>query len=658
MTRSRRYPLLFSPANLGPVRVENRIVLTAHLTNFAQDGLPTDQHAAYYEARADGGAGLVITEENSVHPTDCAHEKVIRGFSPEVIPAYRKITDSVHRHGTPIFAQVNHNGAHGDGTYSRLALWAASAVADPLSREVPKAVEEQELAEVITAYATVATHCARGGFDGIEVQCSGSSIVCGFLSPMTNLRTDAYGGSLERRARLVLEILSAVRDAVGRDLAIGVRLCGDERIDRGTTITDALAVAQMVEAQGCADYLNTAVGATTAKSHVFDRLKHVPSGYSGLISAAFRGAVSLPVVAAGRYREPAQAERALRAGHCDLVGVVRAQIADPQFAYKALSGHTEAIHICASCTHDCVVRVRRNCSLRCTENPQAGREADSAPREVSASGSAQRVVVVGAGPAGLQAAIAAARGGHEVIVFEKDSEVGGRLRLAATAPGRGELRDLVRSQLAQCLELGVEIRLSIDATPAAVLGERPAVVIVATGSRPRRPKWACDAPPRSPRLADVIDVLDGSARPSGTVLVIDELGFHQATSVGELLAARGCAVEITTPAMVVGADLEPSGDLDRFNVRAAARRIAQSTDLVPVALEAGGVQLLNHTTGTIERRLVDWVVLAVPPATEDRLYRKLREEAPQLDVRRVGDCMAPRRAHSAVIEGERAGSSI
>jgi 2,4-dienoyl-CoA reductase (NADPH2) len=268
------------------------------------------------------------------------------------------------------------------------------------------------------------------------------------------------------------------------------------------------------------------------------------------------------------------------------------------------------------------------------------------------------VVVVGAGPAGLQAAIAAARGGHEVIVFEKDSEVGGRLRLAATAPGRGELRDLVRSQLAQCLELGVEIRLSIDATPAAVLGERPAVVIVATGSRPRRPKWACDAPPRSPRLADVIDVLDGSARPSGAVLVIDELGFHQATSVGELLAARGCAVEITTPAMVVGADLEPSGDLDRFNVRAAARRIAQSTDLVPVALEAGGVQLLHHPTGTIERRLVDWVVLAVPPATEDRLYRKLREEAPQLDVRRVGDCMAPRRAHSAVIEGERAGSSI
>src|SRR5208283_3726677 len=182
---------------------------------------------------------------------DRPHEKVICGFNPEVIPAYREITGSVHRHGTPIFAQINHNGGQGTGMYSRLALWAPSAVADPVSREVPKAVEDHEIAEIVAAYATVATHCAKGGFDGVELQCSGSSIVRGFLSPATNLRTDSYGGSLERRARLVLEILSAVRDAVGREFAVGLRLCGDERIDRGTTITDAVAVARMVEAQGC-----------------------------------------------------------------------------------------------------------------------------------------------------------------------------------------------------------------------------------------------------------------------------------------------------------------------------------------------------------------------------------------------------------------------
>ena len=302
---------------------------------------------------------------------------------------------------------------------------------------MPKAAEEQDIAEIIAGYATVAGHCARGGFDGIELQCSGSSIVRGFLSSMSNLRTDGYGGSLERRARLLLEILSAVRDTVGRELAIGVRLCGDERVDPGTTISDAVAIARMVEAQGCADYLNNSIGPTTATPAVLGPPKRVPPGHAGLLSATLRAAISLPVVGAGRYREPAQAERALRAGHCDLVGIVRAQIADPLFAGKALSGRTESIHVCASCTHECVGRVRRNCWLRCTENPRTGREADPGPGEARVPASPRTVVVAGAGPAGLQAAIAAAAGGHKVIVFEKATEPGGLVRLAAAAPGRG-----------------------------------------------------------------------------------------------------------------------------------------------------------------------------------------------------------------------------
>ncbi len=207
MTVSRRYPLLFSPLRVGPVTVENRIVFSAHLTNYAEDGLPTDQHAAYYEARAAGGAGLVITEEHSVHVTDWPYEKLVHGFDPAVIPGYRRITDRVHRHGTPIFAQINHNGGQGTGMYSRLQVWAPSAVADPLFREVPQAVEESEIDEIVAGYAQVAAHCAQGGFDGVELQCSHSSIVRSFLSPATNLRTDGYGGSLERRARILFEIL-------------------------------------------------------------------------------------------------------------------------------------------------------------------------------------------------------------------------------------------------------------------------------------------------------------------------------------------------------------------------------------------------------------------------------------------------------------------
>jgi 2,4-dienoyl-CoA reductase (NADPH2) len=658
MTPGQRYPRLFSPVRVGPITLENRIVFAAHRTNYATDGLPSLRHAAYYAERAEGGAGLVIAEGQSVHPSDRPHEKVICGFDPEVVTAWRAVTDEVHSRGTPVFAQINHSGSHGTGMYSRAPLWAASPVADPVSREVPKAIEEHEIAEIVAGFATTATRCAQGGFDGVELECSGASILAGFLSPATNLRTDGYGGPLERRARLLLEILSEVRAALGRELAVGVRLSGDERVDRGTTLTDAIAVAAMVDEQGCADYLNASAGPLKAPPQVSGPLKPAGPRRSSLIAAALRKAISLPVIGGGRYRDPAQAEAVLRAGHCDLVGIVRAQITDPRFASKALTGRSETIGVCSSCTQECVGRVRRNCSLRCTENPRAGLEAEARPRSTAGAGARRRVVVVGAGPGGLQAAIAAAEGGHEVIVFERSGEPGGLVRLAARAPGRGELRDLVRSQVARCGELGVEIRLFAEATPATVLGERPNVVIVATGSRPRRPPWSLEPPAGSPPLADVTEVLDGSARPEGAVLVVDELGSHQAPSVAELLAAHGCAVEIATPAMVVGGELEPTGDLEGFNMRAAARQIVQSTDLVVTALEPGGVRLLHHPTGTVEQRAVDWVVLAVAPVSEDGLYKDLRSEAPGLDLRRVGDCLAPRRVHAAVVEGERAGSSI
>ncbi len=239
-----RYKHVFTPLRLGPVTIANRIVFSAHLTNYAEDGLPTRQHADYYAARARGGAGLIITEEHSTHPTDWPYEKLIHGFHPAVIPGYRRITDAVHRHNTPIFAQINHNGGQASGMYTRLPVWAPSPVADPLFREVPKEVDEREIAEIIAGYALVAEHCRDGGFDGIELQCSHSSIVRGFLSPATNVRTDRWGGSLDNRARLLLELVAAVREAIGRDMALGVRLCGDELIEGGTTIDEAVEVAE------------------------------------------------------------------------------------------------------------------------------------------------------------------------------------------------------------------------------------------------------------------------------------------------------------------------------------------------------------------------------------------------------------------------------
>ncbi len=660
MTRSQRYPLLFSPLRVGPVVLPNRIVFSAHLTNYAEDGLPSEQHAAYYAARAEGGAGLIITEEHSTHPTDWPYEKLIHGYRPEVVAGYRRITEAVHRHGTPIFAQINHNGGQSSGMYTRRAVWAPSPVADPLFREVPHAVDEEEIAEIVEGYATVATHCRKGGFDGVELQCSHSSIVRGFLSPVTNLRTDRYGGSLEGRARLLLELLSAVRRAVGPDMAVGVRLCGDELVEGGTTIEDAVAVARMVERTGWVDYVNTSIGVATASLYMIEASMHVPPGYASFVSSAIRDAVELPVVGVGRIKDPLQAERALSEGHADLVGVVRGQIADPDFARKAREGRTGSIRLCLSCNQECVGRMGLNRFLGCIENPFTGHEhlgrSPASRRACSPPPAGGPVVVVGAGPAGLQAAVAAARRGHEVVVLEQREAPGGNVRLAALVPNRAELGDLVRNQVADCRALGVRLELGTAADAASVLARSPRAVVVATGSLPEDPYWVDRS--SGVQVADVTEVLAGLRAPGGRVLVVDELGFHQATSVAELLADRGAEVEIVTPAMVVGQDLGVTLDLEGFAMRAAAKQIALSTDRVVTAMTDDAVVLLHHPTGREERRRVDWVVLAVPPQADDRLYLELAAAAPSLTCQRAGDCVAPRRAHAAVIEGERVGASL
>ena len=270
------YKYLWTPLQLGPVTTRNRIVFSAHLTNYARNGKPTEQHSAYYAARAAGGAGLIITEEHSTHPTDWPYEKLIHGFHRDVIPGYRNITSAVHQHRTPIFAQINHNGGQASSMYSRLPVWAPSAVADPLFREVPKAVTQSDIDDIIAGYVTVAENCAEGGFDGIELQCSHSSIVRGFLSPATNKRTDQYGGTLSNRARLLLDISTAVRKAIGNDLALGVRLCGDEFIEGGTTIDEAVEIAKLVEAAGNVDYINTSIGVATASLFMIEASMHIP----------------------------------------------------------------------------------------------------------------------------------------------------------------------------------------------------------------------------------------------------------------------------------------------------------------------------------------------------------------------------------------------
>ncbi|WP_443707660.1 oxidoreductase, partial [Pseudonocardia oceani] len=311
--------MLNEPLQVGPLVLRNRLVFPAHLTNYAVDGLPTPQHTAYYAARAAGGAGLVITEEHGVDPRDRPYEKLIEPRD-DALPGYRALTAAVHAEGAAVLAQLTHNGGQSSGMHSRRPVLAPSPVPDPLFREVPVELDVAGIARIVDGYAATAARCVAGGFDGVEIQGAHSSLVRQFLSPLTNRRTDAYGRD---RDRFLLEVVDAVRDAIGPDRVLGVRLCGDEGVPHGIGIDDAVATARALA--GRVDLLGTAIGVATSTLYLVEASLRFAPGYALSIPEALKRAVDVPVIGIGRFTTPEQAGTALESGRCDLVGVVRGQ---------------------------------------------------------------------------------------------------------------------------------------------------------------------------------------------------------------------------------------------------------------------------------------------------------------------------------------------
>ncbi len=696
-----QYQYLFTPIRIGQTVIPNRVVFAAHLTNLAEDNLPGPRLIAYYTERAKGGCGLIITEEQSVHPSDWAYQKLIHGFDPHVIPAYRRMTRAVHEHGARMFAQINHNGMQASSIYSRRPVLGPSPLPDPIHREMCKEVEQEEITEIVRGFALVARHVREGGFDGAELQSSHSSLIRQFFSPYYNRRTDAYGGSLENRMRFVLEVIEAVRAEIGRDFTLGIRLCGDELIPAGLTLDDVREIAKRLEATGQLDFINTSIG-EFHNLYMVEGSMHTPPGYQLFVSAGIREVVKLPVFCTGRIKDPVQAERILREGLADMVDVVRGQICDPAFTRKAREGHTESIRLCISCNQYCIGRMGLNLSLGCIQTPATGNELlfptikstndleaqtrrptrSSGSLRMTQSGQTRRptVLIVGGGPAGMQAAQVAAQRGFRVKLFERQHELGGQINLLVRVPNRVEFGDASRNLQHEILRFaqddrhidqddrhisrddrrfardgsgaGVEVHLGVEVTAEMVEREQPDAVIIATGSLPVLPPIPGA---ELPHVATVWQVILGekTAQPGEYVLVYDQIGFHQATGTAELLAERGCNVEFVTPQFYAGGDLGITLDIELWYRRVLAKGVKLTPDYFLASLGPNSATIINNYTGQ-PRQLenVALAVMATPQVASDTLYRQLEGKVKQLY--RVGDCVAPRRVENAILDGERA----
>ncbi|OPY67953.1 MAG: NADH oxidase [Syntrophorhabdaceae bacterium PtaU1.Bin034] len=649
-----QFKYLFSPLTIGRIIVPNRISFSAHLTNFAEDCLPSERHVHYLATRARGGTGLIVTEEQSVHPTDRAYEKLVEVFRPEVVPGYRKITRAVHEYETKIFAQLNHNGQQCSGALSRLPVWAPSPVPDVLFREVPKQMEIEDIKEVVQYFCTSAIHAREGGFDGIELQYGHSSLARQFMSPLTNFRSDEYGGSFENRMRFPLEVLAAVRKAVGNDFTLGVRLCADEMLPwGGITLNDAKEIAKVLEASGTIDFMDLSLS-TFYNLYLVGGTMHMPLGYAVPLAAGIKEVIKLPVFATGRINDPVLAEKVLANGQADMIGMVRSQLCDPNLANKAKEGRTDEIRYCIADNQGCYGRVGLNRPIGCVQNPFVGNEKDEDELHLRPTRWKKCVMVIGGGPAGMWAAKIATMRGHEVTLYEKESALGGQVAIAMKGAGREEFGVIIRNERSQLQKLEVPVVLGQAVTPEFVLEQNPDAVIVATGSRPKPcPVAGADGP----RVFNVWQVLKGQADIGDRILFIDYDGHHQATSTAEYLAELGKTVHVVTSSLFVGSELGPSQDLYLARQRLLQKGATFTSDFAVIEIRGTEVHGLNVYTNEMKVFTdYDTVVTAMGNEVDDSLYFNLKGRVKELY--RAGDCVAPRKADMAIYEGYTVGSKV
>ncbi len=657
VTMAYEFHSLFTPVQVGRLTLKNRIYSSGHAEAMAEGGRPTERLGRYHEGKARGGCALTIFGgSSSVHPSSpAAAWKQIANHDDSIIPAYRALANAVHRHDCLVFTQLTHLGrrAQSDPEAGNVLL-APSQIPERVHREIPHELEAEQIVELVRAFGEAARRCRDGGLDGVEISMAHNHLIDQFWSPLFNERSDEYGGSLDNRMRFGMEVLREIRRRVGGDFVVGARISGDERTPGGLTTRDMAAIARRLAESGLVDFLSIIGGGAhsyTLQAAAVPNMSFATGVFVPLATLIKEAVPGMPILHASRIVDPRHADRIVADGQVDVVGMTRALIADPDLARKAREGRLDDIRTCVGANEGCIDRIYQGKAVTCVQNPATGREAELG--DVRPAPTPKKVVVVGGGVAGMEAARMAALRGHRVLVLEKAAELGGQVLLAARAPARAEYAGIARFLAFQIRKLGVDVRLGVEATPDLVLAEHPDAVIVATGSHPYTPPVPGSD---GKHVVTDRDVLGGEAKVGTNVVVIDDVHTEEALSTAELLLDQGKRVEVISPLFYVGQDIGVTSIAPLY-----ARLYTKGVVLTPCselrAVEGSTVVVRNVYSGA-ERRIeaVDTIVLAVGSRSTDALYRALKGQVPALYA--AGDCVAPRGVHQAILDGTRAARAI
>jgi mycofactocin system FadH/OYE family oxidoreductase 1 len=642
---------LTEPVELGPRRAPSRVMFGPHETNLARHRAISARHVAYYERRAAGGCGVIVTEIASVHPSDWPYERA--PLAADCGPGWTDTVTACAPHGALVLAGLGHAGMQGSSAFSQGALWAPSRVPDAGSRELPMEMEETEIDALVDGFAAAAAQAARCGLDGVEINAGQYSLLRQFASGLTNLRTDRYG---QDRLLLTERVLRAVRAALGRGRVLGLRLCCDE-LAPWAGVTPELAAEQAARLAGQVDYLVVVRGSIYSVPATRPDL-HTEPGFCIELCRQVRAAVggAVPVVLQGSVTDPAVGQRALADGTADLAEMTRAQITDPDLVARLRAGQPDRIRPCLLCNQACMVRDNRNPVISCVIEPGSGHELDGGelPGQDQHSGT---VLVVGGGPAGMEAARVLAERGHRVRLAERGPALGGMLVTASAVHGRHRLGAAVDWWRRELARLNVTVLLGHDVSPAELddAVARGMRVLLATGSVPGPRHYRIAPGAHVVEAADLI-ALASSGRleelPDGRAVVFDPVGGPAGVGVAELLAAHGRPTSIVTQDQVAGTQLALTGDLAEANSR--LQRAGVRRELRSLLREAAAGQVLLEDRWTGEQRTVDcgFVVHCGHRLPEETLYLH-RPGTP-----RAGDCVAPRTVLEAVLEARRTAMSV